>query len=106
MLICINEVMSIYRINDIGITQSAFKGIQHNEKHINQLDDMLTYFGEKHKSALSERKSSYQLSLAHLYAKDKNKKQSKKYLNLALNNVSLYWKKPLIIIRIFISNLF
>lgn len=102
-----NEIMSTYRINDVGITQSAFKGIQHNIDHIAQLQKMRNYFKNKYEQKLIERISNYQLSLALLYSKAKDKKQSKYFLKIALrNNRSLFWNKSKTILRICLNNLF
>ena len=71
---CTNEILSVYRINDNGVTQSGFKGIQHNLNHINQIECMLDYFGNTHKTELNERLSLYLLSNAQLYANAKKQK--------------------------------
>lgn len=87
----INEVMSVYRINSVGVTQSAFKGIQHNLKHVRQIELMNEYFGEKYKSLLNKRTANYLISTAYLKAKEGDKNESKQMLIKAyiLNKFSI-----------------
>ena len=88
----INEVMSVYRINSIGVTQSAFKGIQHNLKHVRQIELMNEYFGEKYKSLLNKRTANYLISTAYLQAKEGDKNESKQLLIKAykINEISIF----------------
>ena len=102
-----NEIMSVYRINDTGVTQNVFKGIQHNLEHIEQLEKMQEYFGDTHCAALDYRKSNYLLSNAILFAQNGEKLKAKKSLRKALSiTPSFRFKKALTIIRIFIKTSF
>lgn len=104
---CTNEVMSVYRINDNGVTQSGFKGIEHNTKHIAQIADMQTHFGKKHQAELNFRKSNYFLSNALLYAQAGKKNEAKQSLRKALKiTPSFRFKKASTIFRIFIKTTF
>lgn len=80
----IDEIMSVYRINAIGITQISFKGIKHNVAHVAQLELMLTYFGEKYKFELKQRIANYLISTGYLYAKEGEKKIALKYFLKAM----------------------
>ena len=103
---CTNEVMSVYRINDQGVTQSGFKGIAHNLKHIKQLEDMELYFGEKHSNALNDRVALYNISNAMHYANCKQVKESRSSLKKALKRKpSLRNKKASFILRLFLKNI-
>ncbi len=69
----INETMSVYRINEQSITINEFKGIEHNEKHIEQCKQMIEYFKPKYKKLLEKRIADYLCSTAYLYSLEKNK---------------------------------
>ncbi|MGD9494012.1 MAG: glycosyltransferase [Bacteroidales bacterium] len=71
---------SIYRINSNSITKSIFSGIDHNLKHIRQIDEMQHFFGDKYKKPLLKRKLSYMLSTAILYMKIGKKSDAKMLL--------------------------
>ncbi len=80
----INEIMSVYRINTIGVTQTSFKGIKHNIAHVAQLKLMISYFGEKYKFELKQRIANYLISTGYLYAKEGKKKIALKYFLKAM----------------------
>jgi glycosyltransferase involved in cell wall biosynthesis len=101
----IDSQMSVYRINDTGVTQSAFKGLEHNSKHIKQLEDMEVFFGSKYAAQLNERISLYLLSNAQHYAAQKNKLESRKNLSLAIKRTpSLRLYKFVTIAKIIVKN--
>jgi glycosyltransferase involved in cell wall biosynthesis len=83
---CINKTMSVYRINEQSITKSRFKGIDHNEKHIEQCQEMIVFFNPRYKKILTRRISEYLCSTAYLYAREKNKEKALFCLRHAIKN--------------------
>lgn len=77
----IDEVMSAYRINSIGVTQSAFKGIKHNLQHVEQLELMKEYFNGKLQGKFKRRIANYLMSTGYLYAKQGEKKLARECFN-------------------------
>ena len=69
-------VMSVYRVNSNGSTQSLLKGISHNVKHLYQLELMVEYFGEKYKGHLKQRMANYLMPTGYLYARAGDKKNA------------------------------
>jgi glycosyltransferase involved in cell wall biosynthesis len=73
---CIDKTMSAYRINEQSVTLSHFKGIDHNERHIEQCKEMITFFYPRYNKLLKTRISDYLCSTAYLYACDKKKNRA------------------------------
>lgn len=69
----IDKIMSVYRINDGGITQSGFKGIVHNNKHIEQLQRMHEQLKKVDQSHIKQRIIAYLISNATHYYKLKDR---------------------------------
>lgn len=88
----IDEVMSVYRINSNGVTQSSLNGINHNLKHIEQLELMIDYFKEKYRIELNQRIANYLISIGYLYAKEGKKKEAIKYFYKAnkINKIEIF----------------
>jgi len=72
------EVMSVYRLNETGVTNN-FKGIKHNLSHIEQCQLMKDYFKPKYWYLFSKRISTYYLSTARLSAKIGRKEEAFNY---------------------------
>jgi glycosyltransferase involved in cell wall biosynthesis len=91
-----HEVMSVYRINESGVTNN-FKGIKHNLAHIEQCQLMKDYFKPNHQKLLSKRIANYYLSTARLSAKIGKKRNAIVYFSASIFNY------PKIIISDFLS---
>jgi glycosyltransferase involved in cell wall biosynthesis len=63
----IDEVMSVYRINEKSITVTSFSGIKHNQKHIKQLEEMNIFFEQKYENEINRRKFLFLLENANCY---------------------------------------
>lgn len=76
-------VMSVYRVNDGGVTQHNFSGISHNVRHIAQIDSMQLFFKRKYKRLFKSRKADYLLSNAQMLSSLKRKKEGRDLFRLA-----------------------
>jgi glycosyltransferase involved in cell wall biosynthesis len=63
----INEVMSVYRINESSVTVNSFSSIQHNNAHIKQLFLMNSFFNKKYEIEIQRRIFLYYLRNANSY---------------------------------------
>ena len=72
----LNETMGVYRIHSGGITVSRFKGIEHNQKHINQCKAMNVHFRFKYSLLLKKRIAEYHIANAQLYIYENQKKNA------------------------------
>lgn len=63
----INEVMSVYRINETSVTINSFSSIEHNNAHIKQLLLMNSFFKKKYDAEIKRRIFLYYLRNANSY---------------------------------------
>lgn len=63
----IDKIMSVYRINEGGVTQSAFRGIEHNKSHILQLQRMAENIKNVEPRFFVQRINAYLISNAYHY---------------------------------------
>jgi len=77
---CINEIMGVYRIHDLGVTQVSFKTINHRIQHLEQLDKINEYFNRKYDKKIRIRSVSYCLSISYLESKNLEKKIALNYV--------------------------
>jgi glycosyltransferase involved in cell wall biosynthesis len=84
----IPDSMSVYRLNDGGIT-NKFKGIEHNLTHIEQCIAMKVYFKPKYNYLFNIRISKYYLSTARYSARINHRKKAFKYFSKAFGACKL-----------------
>lgn len=87
----LSDFMSVYRINSNGVTQSGFCSLDHNLRHIHQLEMMKSFFGSKHRRLLNKRLSSYYLSSAIYYAKNSAGKKAFQCCSKAVGSYPLFF---------------
>ena len=80
----LDEAMAIYRISDVGVTQTGFKGIHHNLAHVAQLEHMRDDMG-RHVSKFNQRISNYLVSTGYLYALEGRKKDARDCIRKAFS---------------------
>lgn len=66
----INEVMSVYRINQSSVTINSFSGLKHNMAHVHQLKLMNTFFKKKYDVPIKRRIFLYYLKNANQYKRE------------------------------------
>lgn len=66
----INEVMSVYRINESSVTINSFSSLKHNNAHIEQLKLMNVFFDKRYDLYIKRRMFLYYLRNANVYRKE------------------------------------
>jgi glycosyltransferase involved in cell wall biosynthesis len=62
-----NEIMSVYRINETSVTISNFSSLQHNNRHIRQLELMNIFFDGRYSIQIGKRIFLYYLRNANTF---------------------------------------